>query len=309
MGLRGFGPDVPTEPHQPRLGVRQYMPFITATHDHVLTPKDLRNVAPEENPGFAAVPQVLAWDGGDFLWMARALADMGYREVNLNLGCPSGTVTAKGKGAALLGDPEALERLLEEIYAGAPCDISIKTRVGLRDPEEFPRLLELFARFPVSLLIVHPRVREDFYRRPVRREAFALAAERYPGALCYNGGLVSVAGVRSFQAEYPRVEQVMIGQGLLADPALVSRCKGGPAAKRETLRAYHDELYHTYLEVFRNERGTVYHMKEMWSYLGRLFEGADKPLKQIRKAAARGPYEAAVERIFQLPLREEPLWT
>ncbi len=287
---------------------RYYMPFVTATHDRVLTPRDLRNVAPEENPGFAAVPQLMARDAGDFLWYARALADMGYREVNLNLGCPSGTVTAKGKGAGLLAAPEVLEPMLEEIYAKAPCAISIKTRLGMRDPEEFPRLLEIFRRFPVSLLIIHPRVREDFYRRPLRRDAFARALECYPGPVCYNGGLVTLGGIRGFQQEFPQVEQVMIGQGLLADPALVSKAKGGPGADRDRLRAFHDELYHTYLEAFHNERGTVYHMKELWSYLGRLFEGAEKPLKQIRKAAARGPYESGVACIFQLPLREDALW-
>ena len=100
----------------------------------------------------------------------------------------------------------------------------------------------------------------------------------------------------------------MIGQGLLADPALVQKAKGGPGAGREALRAFHDELYHTYLEIFASQRNTVFHMKELWSYLGRLFQGAEKPLKQIRKAADSPAYEAAVAQIFALPLRQDACW-
>ena len=101
----------------------------------------------------------------------------------------------------------------------------------------------------------------------------------------------------------------MIGQGLLANPALVRQARGGPGADRETLRAFHDELYHTDLDIFANQRNTVFHMKELWSYLSRLFDGAEKPMKRIRKAADSPSYEAAVAQMFALPLRTEADWT
>ena len=143
---------------------------------------------PEYNQGFRAVPQLLTKNAADFLWCAGELSAMGYGEVNLNLGCPSGTVVAKGKGAGMLAKPEELERFLDEVFARAPAGlrISLKTRLGLEDPEEFPRLLELFSRYPVSLLILHPRVRADFYKKPVRTEWFAYAAERYKGPPCVS---------------------------------------------------------------------------------------------------------------------------
>ena len=263
-----------------------YMPFLSPTRDRVFTPRDLRNVAPEHNRGLRGVPQLLTRDAADFCWAANALFDMGYDEVNLNLGCPSGTVTAKGKGAGLLADPEGLER-----------------------PEEFPRLLELFSRYPVSLLILHPRVRADFYRGPVRLEWFRYAAERYPGPLCYNGGLVTPGDCARFREAFPGVDRVMIGRGLLADPALARKSRGGPPAAREELRDFHDQLYQGYLELFSGPRNAAFHMKELWSYLGRLFEGGEKPLKQLRKARDAPAYEAAVERIFSLPLRAYADWS
>ena len=168
-----------------------YMPFLSPTQDHVFTQRELRNVLPEHNQGFRAVPQLLTKNADDFLWCAGELAAMGYDEVNLNLGCPSGTVVAKGKGAGLLGAPEALDQMLDRIFSGSPVAVSLKTRLGLEEPEEFARLLEIFGRYPVSLLIVHPRVRKDFYRHPVRMEYFEQAVDTYSGPLCFNGGLVT----------------------------------------------------------------------------------------------------------------------
>lgn len=285
-----------------------YMPFLSPTQDHVFTQRELRNVLPEHNQGFRAVPQLLTKNADDFLWCAGELAAMGYDEVNLNLGCPSGTVVAKAKGAGLLGAPEALDRMLDRIFSGSPVAVSLKTRLGLEEPEEFARLLEIFGRYPVSLLIIHPRVRKDFYRHPVRMECFEQAVDTYPGPLCFNGGLVTPADCARLASRFSQVDRVMIGQGLLADPALVQKAKGGPGAGRETLRAFHDELYHTYLEIFASQRNTVFHMKELWSYLGRLFQGAEKALKQIRKAADSPTYESAVAQIFALPLRQDACW-
>ena len=192
---------------------KYYIPFLSPTQDHVFTPRDLRAVLPEHNQGFHAVPQLLTRNAQDFLWAAGALADMGYEEVNLNLGCPSGTVTAKGKGAGLLGRREELERMLDGIFAAPPTAISLKTRLGMEDPEEFPALLELFSRYPVSLLIIHPRVRQDFYRRPVRMDSFRFALDHYRGPICFNGGLLTPEDYAAFAREFPQVDRVMLGQG------------------------------------------------------------------------------------------------
>ena len=217
---------------------KYYIPFLSPTQDHVFTPRDLRAVLPEHNQGFHAVPQLLTRNPQDFLWAAGALADMGYEEVNLNLGCPSGTVTAKGKGAGLLGRREELERMLDGIFAAPPTAISLKTRLGMEDPEEFPALLELFSRYPVSLLIIHPRVRQDFYRRPVRMDSFRFALDHYRGPICFNGGLLTPEDCAAFAREFPQVDRVMLGQGLLADPAVI---KAGVAIgddMRELARLY-----------------------------------------------------------------------
>lgn len=277
-----------------------YMPFISPTQDHVFTQRELRNILPENNQGFRAVPQLLTKNAEDFLWAARELAAMGYDEINFNLGCPSATVTSKGKGAGLLSNPEFLHQLLGEIYEKTPVKISIKTRLGMEQPEEFERLLDVFQNYPVSLLIIHPRVRQDFYQHPIRMESFEKAVQKYHGAICFNGGLKTVENCVTLEKQYPQIQSIMIGQGLLSNPALIQQMKGLGELEKERLMAFHDTLFQTYLEAFKSERNTVFHMKELWSYLMDLFEGAEKPWKKIRKAADRAGYESGVQDMFAL---------
>ena len=290
---------------------RYYLPFLSPTRDHLFTPRELRQVSPEVNAGLNAVPQLLTREPADFLWAARALGEMGYGEVNLNLGCPSGTVVAKGKGAGLLADPPALERLLEGIFSGdlGGVRVSVKTRMGMADPEEFGPLLELLGRFPIALLIVHPRVREDYYRHPLRRAEFLALLPRLGLPWCWNGGVTDRESYDQ-AAALPGVRGVMVGQGLLADPALARKLRGGPPAGRDELRRFHDLLYRGYLADFGSQRNTVFHMKEVWRYLSRLFDGGGKLFKQIKKAQDAPAYEGAVDRIFgELPLRDWADWT
>lgn len=179
------------------------MPFLSPSQHHVFTRRELRDILPEQDGDLDAVPQLLTRSGADFLWAAGELARMGYREVNLNLGCPSGTVTAKGKGAGMLGRPEELDHLLEDIFSASPTAVSVKTRLGIQDPEEFWPILDIYNKYPIAQLIVHTRVREDLYRRPARPELFPaiLAASRTP--LCYNGDLVTAADCRASLSASP----------------------------------------------------------------------------------------------------------
>ena len=291
---------------------KYYLPFISPTQDHVLTPRELRNVGPEANEGIPVVPQLLTKNPEDFIWAAGELRKMGYGEINLNLGCPSGTVVAKGKGAGMLADPEGLDRFFQEIFSAdlGGAAISVKTRLGMESPEEFPALLEVFARYPISLLILHPRVRTDYYKVPVRTEEFEAALPMIHCPLCYNGGLVTTEDCIQTERSFPGLRGIMMGQGLIANPALARQVRGGSPAGREELRAFHDMLYQGYLRDFSSQRNAIFHMKELWSYFYRLFDGGEKLFKQIRKAQDSRAYEGAVERIFrELPLRQEGDWS
>ena len=85
---------------------KYYAPFIEPDRKGEFKISRLRDILPENNDTITLVPQVLANDAEAFLHVARQLADMGYAEVNLNIGCPSATVVSKHKGAAMLREPE-----------------------------------------------------------------------------------------------------------------------------------------------------------------------------------------------------------
>ncbi len=291
---------------------RYFTPFFSPTNDGRFTGRSLKELDPRVNEGLPVVPQLLTKHSEDFLWAARALADMGYDEINLNLGCPSGTVVAKGKGSGLLSDLEGLERLLDGIFEAPPAAISVKTRLGRKDPEEFPRLLELFNRYPIAELTVHCRVRDDFYRKAAKREAFALPLAESRNPVCYNGDLTTAAQFEDFVERFPQTPAVMLGRGLVADPSLVRRLRGGPPVDRETLRAYDEELFEGYCSSFGSRKNALSRMKEIWFYQICLFEGAEKYEKKLKKTTDPTEYKGLVARIFgELPLRPEgvePTW-
>ena len=279
---------------------RYFAPFISPVADHRFTPKELREIIPENNKGFKLVPQILTKNPEDFLWCAGELHAMGYESVNLNAGCPSGTVTAKGKGSAMLGDTEALRRFLGEIFSKAPCPVSVKTRLGMTEPEDFELIMDIYNAFPIDELIIHPRVREDFYKHPVRQEWFDYAYERAKMPLSYNGGIETVDDFKAYTLNRPRLKAVMIGQGLMADPALISKIKGSGDADAKHLKEFHDELFHEYAEDFQSANNAAQRMKELWSYLHKSFPGSEKQLKKIKKARSAEDYLLAAGEIFQL---------
>lgn len=285
---------------------RIFVPFFSPTHHHIVTPRDLREITREGVEDLPLVPQVMSRLAPDFLWAAEVLEDLGYTEVNLNLGCPSGTVTAKGKGSGFLARPEELDAFFEEVFSHVRLLVSVKTRLGYQTPEEFPQLLEIFNRYPIACLTIHARVRPEKYKGPLHMDEFAQALAESKNPVCYNGDLQTVAGVRDFESRFPQAEAVMIGRGGVADPALFRKLRGGPAATREELQAFTQELYREYQEFYGQVGTAAQRMREVWFYLIHLFEDADRLNRPMRRFRNPGEYEAAEAAIFrELELRQD----
>lgn len=284
---------------------RCFIPFFSPTDHHVVTARDFRELDPDQNRDLPSVPQVMSCKAPDFLWAAEVLGDLGYTEVNLNLGCPSGTVTAKGKGAGFLARPDDLDRFFDEVFSQVKLPVSVKTRLGIADPAEFEWLLEIYNRYPIACLTIHARVQKEKYRGPVHLEEFGRTLENSRNPVCYNGDLRTVAEVHALEKRFPAVESVMIGRGAVADPALLRKLRGGPAATREELQAFMQDLYREY-QAFYGQVGTAaQRMREVWFYLIHLFDDADRLNKKLRRFKNPGEYEAIEAAIFQeLPLRD-----
>lgn len=294
--------------HQYFPGVdRYYMPFLSPTIHHSLTAKERRNLPPADSVPFTAVPQVLTKSVPDFLWAANCFQEQGYPMINLNIGCPSQTVTAKGKGAGMLADLSFFKSFLDEIFQHSPIPISIKTKIGLKSEEEFPAILDLLNQYPVAELIIHPRVQKAFYRGDVNLSVFAWALEHGTMPICYNGNVCTKEDIAKIENQFPNVCGMMIGRGLIGNPGLLT--PGG--TMRQTLLDFHNHLLEEYCIAFESKRNAMFRMKENWRYLLRLFENSDTLGKKLRKATDYGQYmEITQEILCDLPLREQlnPDW-
>ena len=281
---------------------RYYMPFLSPTIHRTLTHKEDRELPVADSVDFAAVPQILTKVSEDFLWAARVCADRGYDEVNLNIGCPSGTVVSKGKGSGMLRDLGALDQFLEEIVSGSPLPVSVKTRLGMENPDEFPAILEVLNRYPIKELTVHPRVRRQFYDGAVSMEMFDYAAANSRNPLCYNGDILSLAQAEAIGQRYPQVNAVMIGRGLIADPGML---RGG--ADKGSLEDFLTELLAVYEVEFGGSRNAMFRMKENWGFLHSRFEGSDKLWKALRKTTDVTEFKSlSAEILHTCPFRADP---
>ena len=302
---------------------RYFTPFIVPDQKHALRKRELRDVLPENNQVKELVPQILTSDPVRFVETAKALAEYGYEEVNLNLGCPSGTVVAGGRGAGMLADVEKLDCFLDQIFRDTDLRISVKTRIGIERPEEGYTLMKIYNQYPISEVIIHPRTRKEYYKGEPHLDVFSklLAMSQHP--VCYNGNLFTVRDYEQFRARFPQVERVMIGRGVLADPGLMQRLKsfehaqktGEDSGRKENgmeqprseiyrtgkqeLRAFHDTIFRQYREIFDEDKNAIFHMKELWSYLVHSFEGSEPYAKKLRKTSSLNEYRCEVGNLFR----------
>lgn len=289
-------------------GVEKYFtPFLAPGPEQGMSVKEMRDVLPENNAGVPVVPQILTNRAGDFLLASKKLSEMGYREINLNLGCPSGTVAAKKKGAGFLLYPDDLDRFFDEVFSDAAVRngeflVSVKTRIGKNEVEEWPELMQVYNRYPIHELTVHPRIQKEFYKGTPHLDVFTDILKESRNPVVYNGDLFTVEKVKEFREKFPTVGTVMIGRGLIRNPALAEMIlqeETEPEADiLPRIREFHDALFEHYRETMSGDRNLLFRMKDLWSYMLAEVPDSEKLAKKIRKSQHVPEYLAAVEEVF-----------
>lgn len=289
-------------------GVEKYFtPFLAPGPEQGMSVKEMRDVLPENNAGVPVVPQILTNRAGDFLLASKKLLEMGYREINLNLGCPSGTVTAKKKGSGFLLYPDDLDRFFDEVFSDAAVRngeflVSIKTRIGKNEVEEWPELMQVYNRYPIHELTVHPRIQKEFYKGTPHLDVFTDILKESRNPVVYNGDLFTVEKVKEFREKFPTAGTVMIGRGLIRNPALAEMIlqeETEPEADiLPRIREFHDALFEHYRETMSGDRNLLFRMKDLWSYMLAEVPDSEKLAKKIRKSQHVPEYLAAVEEVF-----------
>ena len=276
-----------------------FTPFITPNTSKSFKTKELRDILPENNSGLNVVPQILTNDSEGFINTSMKLKELGYKEVNLNLGCPSGTVVSKYRGSGFLAKREELDKFLDEIFKISDLKISIKTRIGKDRPEEFYELIKIYNKYPLKELIIHPRTREDFYGNKHNLEIFNDALNLSNSPVCYNGDIFTTEDHNKFVNNFPNVEKVMIGRGILANPGLLDEIKENIVLDKNILKEFHDEIFTNYRNAFNEDKNAIYRMKELWGYMIYIFSDNKKYIKRIKKAQKIEDYNEAVLSLFR----------
>lgn len=278
---------------------KYFIPFLEPHEKRDFKTRELQEILPEHNENIYVVPQILTNRSEGFIKLAKALKDWGYEEINLNLGCPSKTVVTKGKGSGFLAKPEELERFLTEIFdaLSGEVKISVKTRIGKEDPEEFSALLELFNKYPMEELIIHPRVQKDGYGNVPRLELYELAEKQSVNPLCYNGDLYTREQIRNFAERFPGTERLMFGRGFLRDPGLLYNEGKDSKDIFEKFWAFHDLVYEGYQERNMGDRNVLFKMKELWSYQVYQFSEPERLFKTFKKVQDCNEYEQMIRNL------------
>lgn len=277
---------------------KYFTPFIVPNQSVSLKTKELKELLPQNNKGLNIVPQILTNDAEGFILTANKLKQLGYEEINLNLGCPAGTVVSKKRGSGFLAYPEELDKFLDEIYKIDNMKISIKTRLGKERADEFYKLIEIYNKYPLEELIIHPRTREDFYGNTPNLEVFKDALKLSKHSICYNGDIFTLNSYNKIINEFPEVNKVMLGRGILANPGLIGEIKNNEFANKEIIKMFHDEIFEKYTILLNEDKNAMYRMKELWGYMSHIFTNNKKYYKKIKKAQKAIDYKNAVNSLF-----------
>ncbi len=259
-----------------------FSPFITPSDNEKIGRKGFRDILPENNTTDLTV-QVLTNNSASFLKFEKKAAEYGYRELNINLGCPSGTVVGKNRGAGFLRDSDALDRFLYEIFSQTDAKISVKTRAGYFSADEIEELLCIYNKYPLSILILHPRCREDFYKGVPSKKAFSYAYENTNAPLCYNGNIFTPEDYADIVTSYNALEGIMIGRGAVTNPAIFREIRGGNPITTAELISFTEALKENYSKILDSDVFTLHKLKEIWLYIMQNFPDEKKLLKTIKK--------------------------
>ena len=282
---------------------RFYTPFLSANDTFSFTTREIHDTDPALNHVPELIPQIITNNSEMFVWAIEEMSKLGYTEVNLNAGCPSGTVVAKGKGSGMLRYPDRLDSFLEETFElleqrHINCSVSVKTRIGIHDVSEAEELIPIYNRYPLKDLIVHSRVQKEFYRGEVHYETFRNFIDHIRHHLVYNGDIHTRDDYDKIIQMFPEIDTVMIGRGLLVNPALVREIQGGEPVTIHEIKSFHDTLVDNYIPEMGSEKNVLFKVKEYWGWLSKSFSGSDRYMKEIRKSKNLAEYRAAVRTLM-----------
>ena len=274
-------------------------PFINPQRHSAFKSKHLRDILPENNRNLSVIPQLLHTDPEDFLVLSNRIADLGYTEINWNLGCPAPMVTHKKRGSGFLPFGDEIISFLDNVMPKLPISLSIKTRLGFESISEQQGLIPRLNDFPLKELIIHARLGKQMYRGTTDPDGFFALSRLTRHRLVYNGDITTWESFISLQEQFPQITRWMIGRGAIADPFLPAKLKHPELVTcKKAIHEFHNDLYKQYQQRLSGPAHILGRMKQVWQYLISSFPNQEKLLKKINKAKTLDKYETAALQLF-----------
>ena len=279
-----------------------YAPYIRMNGKLVIKNNYQRDLNPENNTELELIPQIMTNDAEEFLFAVKYIQELGYKEMNWNLGCPYPMVTKRGMGSGLICEPEKINYILDRVHSETDILVSMKMRMGYENPEEILDTFPILDKYPLKNVAIHARIGKQLYKGGVNLEAFERCLESTKHKLFYNGDITSVSKFKEMQDRFPSIDHFMIGRGLIADPFLPSMINNNtteyPTNRWEIFSEFHDTIYQQYDAALSGPTPIKMKMQGFWEYFSQSFSNPQKTFKKIKKAGNPRKYKDAVAEIL-----------
>ena len=280
-----------------------YSPYIKLNGKLVIKGSYERDILPENNTTLEVIPQIITSDADEFLFVAKYVQELGYNELNWNLGCPYPMVAKCGMGSGLISNTSQIEHILKRVHNETDIIVSMKMRMGYENPTEILDVFPILDQYPIKNIAIHARIGKQLYKGGVDLDSFQNCLAHTKHKLYYNGDITSVAKFQEMQERFPSIDHFMIGRGLIADPFLPSMIKNNtteyPKNRFEIFEAFHDTIYQEYDAYLSGPTPIRMKMLGFWEYFSESFSNPQKTYKKIKKAGNSKNYEIAVKEIFK----------
>ena len=280
-----------------------YAPYIRLDGKMVVKNSYQRDLQPEHNNTLEVIPQVITNDAEEFLFVAKYVQELGYKELNWNLGCPYPMVTKRGMGSGLICDPAKIDNILDRAHSETDILVSMKMRMGYENSNEILEAFPILDKYPLKNIAIHARIGKQLYKGGVDLDAFERCVTSTKHKLYYNGDITTVAAFKNMQERFPSIDHFMIGRGLIADPFLPSMIKNNtteyPKDRWKIFSEFHDTIYEQYDAALSGPTPIKMKMQGFWSYFAETFSNPQKTFKKIKKANNPKAYKQAVSEILK----------
>jgi len=280
-----------------------YAPYIRFNKKIEIRNLYKRDLLPENNHVSELIPQIMTNDADEFLFTVKFIQELGYKELNWNLGCPYPMVTKKGMGSGLINSPDKIDEILNRVHSETNIVVSMKMRMGYLNPDEILRTFPVLDKYPLKNIAIHARIGKQLYKGGVDLDSFQKCVDNTKHTLYYNGDITSVEKFNEIKEHFPSIKHFMIGRGLISDPFLPQMIQENttkyPKNRWDVFQEFHDTIFKEYDDFLSGPTPIRMKMLGFWEYFSQSFSNPQKTYKKIKKATNTVRYNQAVKEIFR----------